>query len=93
MSGASSGDGLLGRLRSLTGVADINLIQDEDGNGTSLGIGSYLNDRTYINVEKGLSGNSGKVTIDIDLTDNLKARGEAGSDGETKAGIFFERDY
>lgn len=93
LSGASSGDGLLGRLRSLTGVADINLIQDEDGNGTSLGIGSYLNDRTYINVEKGLSGNSGKVTIDIDLTDNLKARGEAGSDGETKAGIFFERDY
>ena len=93
LSGASSGDGLLGRLRDLTGLADINLIPDEDGNGTALGIGSYLNDRTYINIEKGLSGSSGKVTIDLDLTDTLKARGEAGSDGETKAGIFFEKDY
>ena len=93
LSGASSGDGLLGRLLDLTGLADINLIPDEDGNGTALGIGSYLNDRTYINIEKGLSGSSGKVTIDLDLTDTLKARGEAGPDGETKAGIFFEKDY
>jgi translocation and assembly module TamB len=93
LSGVSSGEGLLGRLRSLGGLADVDLVPDADGGGTALGVGSYLNDRTYINVEKGLSGNAGKVTIDLDITDNLKARGEAGTDGETKAGIFYEKDY
>ncbi|MCR9134939.1 MAG: translocation/assembly module TamB domain-containing protein [Alphaproteobacteria bacterium] len=93
LSGVNSGEGLLGRLRSLGGFADVDIIPDEAGGGAALGIGSYLNDRTYINVEKGLSGSSGKVTIDVDLTGNLKARGEASSDGETKAGIFYEKDY
>lgn len=93
LSGVNSGEGLLGRLRSLGGLADIDLIPDEEGGGAALGVGSYLNDRTYINIEKGLSGSSGKVTIDVDLTGNLKARGEASSDGETKAGIFYEKDY
>ena len=93
LSGVNSGEGLLGRLRSLSGLANVDIVPDEEGTGAALGIGSYLNDRTYINVEKGLSGGAGKVTVDIDLTGNLKARGEARSDGETKAGIFFERDY
>lgn len=93
LSGVNSGEGLLGRLRSLGGLADVDLVPDEEGGGAALGVGSYLNDRTYINIEKGLSGSSGKVTIDVDLTGNLKARGEASSDGETKAGIFYEKDY
>ncbi len=93
LGGVNSGEGLLGRLRSLGGLADVNISPDDTGDGTALGIGSYLNDRTYINVEKGLSGGSGKVTIDVDLTEHLKARGEASSDGETKAGIFYQRDY
>lgn len=93
LSGVNSGEGLLGHLRSLGGLADVDIVPDSEGGGAALGIGSYLNDRTYINVEKGLSGSSGKVTIDIDLTGNLKARGEASSNGDTKAGIFYEKDY
>ncbi len=93
LSGTSSGEGLFGTLRNLTGLADLNLIPDEEGNGTALGIGSYLNDRTYINIEKGLSGGTDRVVIEMELTDTVKLRGEADSDGETKAGVFFERDY
>lgn len=93
LSGASSGDGLFGQLRNLTGLADINLVSEDEGDDTALGIGSYLNDRTYINIEKGLSGGRDRVTIEMDLTDNLKLRGEADSDGESRAGVFFERDY
>jgi translocation and assembly module TamB len=39
------------------------------------------------------SGDSSEVTIDLDITENLKARGAAGADGETSIGIFYERDY
>jgi translocation and assembly module TamB len=33
------------------------------------------------------------VVIDLDLTKNLKARGEAGQDGSGKLGITYEREY
>ncbi|MEX3009373.1 translocation/assembly module TamB domain-containing protein [Hoeflea sp. TYP-13] len=93
LGGAGQSGGVLGRLRSAAGLADIDINTDDADGGTSIGIGRYLNDRTYLNVEQGLSGGSGRVTIDLDLTDNLKARGEADTDGNSKAGVFFERDY
>ena len=93
LSGGDSRAGTLGRLLGGGGATSVDLIQEEDGEGTALGIGRYLNDRTYLNIEKALSGGSGKVTVDMDLTDNLKARGEIGADGESRAGVFFERDY
>ncbi|WP_419912695.1 translocation/assembly module TamB domain-containing protein [Hoeflea sp.] len=93
LGGANTRGGVLSRLRNLTGLADIDINTDQDDGSTSIGIGRYINDRTYLNVEQGVSGGSGRVTIDMDLTDNLKARGEADTDGNSKAGIFFERDY
>ncbi|MCY6380404.1 translocation/assembly module TamB domain-containing protein [Hoeflea prorocentri] len=93
LGGANNRGGILDRLRGFGGLADIDINTDDADGGTSVGVGRYLNDRTYLNVEKGLSGGSGRVTIDLDITDNLKARGEADMDGNSKAGLFFERDY
>ncbi len=93
LSGVNSGPGVLDRLRNLAGIDNIDVKSDENGGGTKVGVGRYLNDRTYVNVEKGSSAQDGKVTIDLGITDSWKARGEAGQDGRTKAGIFFEKDY
>ncbi|WP_114007819.1 translocation/assembly module TamB domain-containing protein [Cohaesibacter intestini] len=93
LSGANSGPGLVDRLRSLAGIDNIDVKSDAETGETTVGVGRYLNDRTYINVEKGATSNSGKVTIDLEITNQLKARGEADVTGKSKAGIFFERDY
>ncbi len=93
ISGTGGGGGLFGSLRNFTGLDDIDIQSGGDDGETTVGIGRYLNDRTYLNVEKGLTGDSGRVRIDVELTDHLKLRGEAGIDGNTKAGIFYERDY
>lgn len=93
ISGTGGGGGLFGSLRNFTGLDDIDLQTGGEDGETSVGIGRYLNDRTYLNVEKGLTGDTGRVRIDVELTDHLKLRGEAGIDGNTKAGIFYERDY
>ena len=37
-------------------------------------------------------GNS-KATINLDINENVTARGSVGSDGNTTIGIFFEKDY
>lgn len=93
LTGAVKGGGLVEQLRRATGVDDIDVRTDEETGDTSLGVGKYLNDRTYLGIESGSSAGSGKARIDLDIGRGIKLRGEASSGGETKGGIFYEREY
>ena len=78
-------EGALGAL----GNVDVDI--DDEGNAT-VGIGGYVNDRTYVNVEQSTAGDS-RVVIDLDVTDEVKARGSFSSSGGAGLGVFFEREY
>ncbi|MBC7283925.1 translocation/assembly module TamB domain-containing protein [Hoeflea sp.] len=93
LTGVVSGGGLVETLRRATGVDDIDVRTDEETGDTSLGVGKYLNDRTYLGIESGGSAGDGKARIDLDIGRGIKLRGEASSGGETKGGIFYEREY
>ena len=84
------GQGLFDRVRQATGLDDLDIRQDESG-GTTVDIGRQINDNLRLGVEGGSSG--GRVTIDLDITRNLKAQAEAGQDGSGKVGITFEHEY
>jgi translocation and assembly module TamB len=43
-------------------------------------------------VQAGAGGDS-RVTINLDVTEDLKITGAAGSDGDSSLGVFYERDY
>ncbi|MEQ8479107.1 MAG: translocation/assembly module TamB domain-containing protein [Hoeflea sp.] len=93
LTGVVSGGGVVERLRRATGVDDIDVRTDDETGETSIGVGKYLNDNTYLGLESGASAGSGKARIDLDIGRGIKLRGEADSSGETKGGIFFEREY
>lgn len=93
LTGVTSGGGIVDKLRRATGIDDLDVRTDEETGETSVGVGKYLNDRTYIGIEQGQSAGSGKARIDLNIGGGLKLRGEATSGGETKGGLFFERDY
>ena len=85
------GNSLTDSLRSAAGLADLDIVTDESGN-TAVRAGAYLQDNVYLGVEAGTEGTS-KVTIDLDLTDNIKATGSTSSDGEGSIGLFYEQDF
>jgi translocation and assembly module TamB len=87
-----SGEGPLGSLRRSLGLDAIDVETGGDG-GPSLAVGKYLSDNIYLGVKQGSGADSSRVTVDIDITKSLKLRGEVGADGESKAGIFFEREF
>jgi translocation and assembly module TamB len=93
LTGVVKGGGLVEKLRQATGVDDFDVRTDEDTGETSIGVGKYLNDRTYLGLESGATAGSGKARIDLDIGRGIKLRGEADSSGETKGGIFIEREY
>jgi translocation and assembly module TamB len=86
-----SNTSLLGSLRGATGLDDLDVVTDSEGNA-AVRAGRYIQDNNYIGVEAGAQGST-RGTINLDITEDLKARGAMGSDGDSSLGVFYERDY
>ncbi|MDJ0858910.1 MAG: translocation/assembly module TamB domain-containing protein [Dinoroseobacter sp.] len=88
---SGTGLGFVNSLRESTGLDDIDLDNDGEGN-TNLRVGKYLTEDIYTNVDVNSSGETG-ISLNIDLTNALTARGTVANDGDSSLGFFFERDY
>jgi translocation and assembly module TamB len=91
LGGLASGPGVLDGLKTSLGIDRLDLTTTEDGD-FAVSAGSYLNENLYVGVEQG-AGNASKVSVDLDITKNVKIRGEAGVDGESKLGVGVEWEY
>jgi translocation and assembly module TamB len=86
-----SNNSLIGSLRSATGLDDLDVVTDSQGNA-ALRAGRYIQDNIYLGVEAGAEGST-KGTINLDITKDLKARGAVGTGGDSSLGVFYEKDY
>ncbi|MBU1304448.1 MAG: translocation/assembly module TamB domain-containing protein [Alphaproteobacteria bacterium] len=85
------GGGLVDSLRSAAGLADLDVVTDSKGN-VAVQAGAYIQDNVYLGVQAGAGGQS-KVTINLDVTDDLRVTGAASQDGNSSMGVFYDRDY
>ena len=84
-------EGIMERLRRNIGVDDLDVRTDEDGE-TFIRLGTYLTEQIYTDVEVSPEG-SAEVSINIDLSPSVTARGRIDNEGRAGVGLFFERDY
>ncbi|MBD3786334.1 MAG: translocation/assembly module TamB domain-containing protein, partial [Sphingomonadales bacterium] len=85
------GAGLVSKLRQGTGLDDLDVGTDAEGNAT-LRAGKYLSERVYTDVAIDSQGKT-EINLNLDVTKSVTARGSVGSDGSGGIGIFLERDY
>lgn len=90
LAGNSQGS-VLGSLRDGLGLSDLDVITDDEGN-PAVRATQYVQENVYVGVEASTGGQA-RTTINLDITEDLTARGSVSSDGESSLGIFFERDY
>lgn len=93
LAGKGGDSSVLTKLQDSLGIDDIDIRTDAQTGEATVGIGKRINDRTYIGVEQGQGAGTGKATIDLDIGRGVKLRGEASESGQSKAGIFYEREY
>jgi translocation and assembly module TamB len=86
-----SGGGMIENIRQKLGLDVLQITTA--GDSPAIGIGRYINDNIYVGVTQGVKAESSRVTVDIDITDNISARGAVGADGSSSVGINFEWDY
>lgn len=85
------GEGVISQLRGSFALDDLDVGTDDEGN-TSVRAGKYISDNVYTDVTVG-GAQGPEVSLNIDLTPNITARGSLAADSNTSIGIFIEKDY
>lgn len=89
----SGGSGVLENVRRSLGVDSLDIGTDATGRGGQVGIGRRLNDNIYLGVRQGTTPGSSRVTVDVDVTRNIRLQGATGADGSAEVGIGAQWDY
>jgi translocation and assembly module TamB len=85
------GEGIVGNIRQGTGLADLDVTVDEEGN-TAVTAGAYLGENLYTDVTVGAGGTT-ELNLNLDVTPSVTLKGSVTNEGDSSIGIFFERDY
>ncbi|NNE88877.1 MAG: hypothetical protein HKN27_12435, partial [Silicimonas sp.] len=85
------GEGIVGNIRNSTGLADLDVTTDEEGNA-AVRAGAYLGENIYTDVEVDSAGET-NLNLNLDVSPSVTLKGSVSTEGDTSVGVFFERDY
>jgi translocation and assembly module TamB len=81
-------------MRRLIGVDALTLNQaGEDYTESTVSVGKYLSEDVYVEVEKGLSPETGKASLKWDVTPNITVGTEVGVNAQTGVSVDWRWDY
>lgn len=92
-SGKMSAVDLMTGFMRLPGVDMFDIRTGEKADEAVVGVGKYLNERIYIEVEQGTSADSGKVSAEVGVTPNISVKGDVGARERGGLGVFWKHDY
>ncbi len=92
--GLGGGGSILDQLGRAVGLDKLGLGKASEGlQSALLSVGKYLGEGIYVNVEQGLTPDSSKVTVEVDLTDNITLESDVGRDAQSQVGLNWRWDY
>lgn len=83
---------VLGSLRQGVGLDTLTVGEDSTGAPT-LQAGRYVTDNVYVGVERGMADQSGRATVEVEITPRLSLEGEASETTGGGVGLKWEYDY
>jgi translocation and assembly module TamB len=86
------GDGVFESLRRSLGVDGLDISLGAEG-GPAIGISRAISDRVSVGVKAGASTEQSGVSVDIDITRQIRVQGEVGASGNTAIGVGAEWEY
>ncbi|WP_153306102.1 translocation/assembly module TamB domain-containing protein [Desulfatiglans anilini] len=94
LAGGGGGLDFMSRTRRLLDVDQLQIRTPENGQGdTTLAAGKYINEKVYLEVERGLGPESGRISVDVEITPSITWEADVGENSEGGIGIKWRRDY
>jgi translocation and assembly module TamB len=82
------------RTRRILRVDQLDIRQSEEENGGgAVSIGKYLTDNVYVEIEKGVGTEGGRILSEVEITPNLTFESETGTDAHVGVGLNWKWDY
>ena len=86
------GAGTLDQVRSTVGLDSLRIEQDEEGNA-SVTLGKEVAEGVFVGTEQALGEGGTKVTVEIDVFDNVVIDTEIESTGGASVGVEWKKDF
>ncbi len=94
MTGSRSPFDVADRTRRTLHVDQLDIRQsEEESGGASVSIGKYLTDNVYVEIEKGVGTEGGRILSEVELTPNVTFESETGTDSHVGVGLSWKWDY
>lgn len=95
LSGRGNGSlNILNKARGILKVDDIKIKNNSsDPKDAALGVGKYLTDKVYLEIEKGTQAGSGKTKVEVEIRNNLSVESSVGEAGSNSIGLNWRKDY
>lgn len=92
--GGGSAFDLMGATRRLLRVDQIDIrTPEEEDEDTTVTVGKYVTDRVYVEYEQRVGAESGRASVEVDLTPSIRLETTIGGDSDTGIGIRWTREY
>ena len=82
--------------RKLLGVDDIKVKTNKNELGqqeTAVGVGKYLTDKVYFEIERGMQAGTGKGRIEVEITNHMFIESSSGGTDLNSIGVNWRNDY
>jgi translocation and assembly module TamB len=84
----------MGRTRSFLGVDQLEIKQSgENGEEPAISAGKYLSNGVYLEAEKGVGPETGKTSVEVEITPNVTLETEIGENAEGGVGLNWKLNY
>ena len=81
-------------VRQTIGLDRLGIVSDGGGiEGSIISIGKYVTEGVYVSINQGLTEDSSKATVEVDVTERVKLQSEVGRDAESSLGLNWRLDY
>ncbi len=77
----------------LPGIDRMDIRTGERADETTVGMGKYFTDSVYVEVEQGTTTDSGKVSVEVEVTPQISVKGDADAKERSGVGLFWKKDY
>lgn len=84
----------IGKARDVLGVDDIKVNSGgENAADTTVGVGKYIGDNVYLEVERGAQTGSSKARVEVEVTPSISVESATGATGDSSVGVNWKYDY
>lgn len=82
---------IMGRVRSTLGLDVLDVTGE--GEDTRVRAGRYIGRRSLLRIEQGISEESSRVGVEVEVIDNLVIQSDVGTQNDTRVGVEYRFDY